>query len=42
MLGMVTGISFVKDNTSTIELEFYEAYTLGNQNKMHSKKIFTH
>lgn len=38
MLGMVTGISFVKDNTSTTESEFYEADTLGNKYKIYKKK----
>lgn len=36
---MATGISFVKDNTFTMELEFCKVYTLVNQYKMYSKKI---
>lgn len=35
---MATGISFVKDSTSTTEPEFCEACTLGKQYKMHSKE----
>ena len=33
---VANGISFIKD--STMEQEFYEAYTLGKQHKVHSKK----
>ena len=35
---MATKISFVKDSTSTTKPEFYKAYILGKQHKVHSKK----
>lgn len=38
MLEMANRISFVKDNTSIIESEFWEAYTLAKQYKVYSKK----
>lgn len=36
---MATGISFIKNSTSTTEPKFCEACTLGKQRKVHSKEL---